>query len=67
MTTPHLSFNEPDGDDPNVKTEFDIRSWGMTVSIEWTYEDDQRDIVISRLSTEQALLLREFLNRHLGG
>jgi hypothetical protein len=67
MTTPHLSFNEPDDDDPNVKTEFDIRSWGMTVSIEWTYEDDQRDIVISRLSTEQTLLLREFLNRHFGG
>ena len=64
MTTPHLSFVEPETtDEMGTKTEFTIYPWGMTISIEIT-DGDRRDTSFALVKPEQIALLREFLNRN---
>lgn len=67
MTTPHLSFIEPEStEELGTKTEFTILPWGMTISVQVT-DGERVETNIAIVQPEQARLLRDFLNRHLEG
>lgn len=67
MTTPYLSFVEPETtEEMGTKTEFTIYPWGMTIGVQIT-DGETRGTNIALVQPEQALLLRDFLNRHLEG
>lgn len=67
MTTPHLSFIEAEtSEELGTKTEFTIYPWGITISVQVT-DGERVETNFALIQPEQALLLRDFLNRHLEG